>query len=532
MVNGGIKPGEKQEIAGPMEENMMERKVYFNCDVITMNQAAAAEAVLVNDGVIAAAGAEKDVLKAAGSGAEMIDLQGCTLAPSFIDAHSHILSYAMTKSFIRLGGARSFEELAERLRQGADRARQRDGGWVIGFGYDENVLKEGRHPDRRLLDSVSGSVPVMATHASGHMGVFNTAALRAAGISGSGDGFLEETAFISACSRVPKPTAGELAANMEAAQDTYLSYGITLAQEGKAEAADLEFLKSFAESGRLKLDVAAYVNIGGAAQAREKYGGYFTGFKRGLRIGGYKIFLDGSPQARTAWMSRPYEGTENNTGFRAHSDGEVEKFIELSVSDGVQLLAHCNGDMACGQFIRCWEKAGDNKRRPVMVHAQTVDRVRQLPAMKKTGMIPSFFISHIYHWGDVHVGNLGERAETISPAGTAERLGMIYTFHTDAPVIEPDVMECVWCAVNRTTSSGTVLGVDERTGAYEALRAVTSNAAYQYFEEGSRGRIDVGKRADLVVLSKNPLKTPPERLRDIEVLATVKDGKTVYRKKR
>ena len=145
-------------------------------------------------------------------------------------------------------------------------------------------------------------------------------------------------------------------------------------------------------------------------------------------------------------------------------------------------------------------------------------------------MITSFFVAHVYHWGDVHLENLGpERAARISPAASAGAQGLRYTFHQDAPVIQPDMLETVWCAVNRVTKQGTVLGPQERVPVLDALRAVTINAAYQYFEEESKGSLRPGKRADLVILEEDPLKALPMHLRDIRILETVKDGKTIYR---
>ena len=153
----------------------------------------------------------------------------------------------------------------------------------------------------------------------------------------------------------------------------------------------------------------------------------------------------------------------------------------------------------------------------------------QLPLAKALGFTPSFFVAHVYHWGDIHLKNFGpDRASAISPAGTALALGLPFTFHQDAPVIPPDMLETVWCAVNRVTRSGAVLGPEQRIPVYEALRAVTANAAWQYFEENSKGTLAPGRRADLVILDQDPMTAPPERLREIQVLSTIKGGKTIY----
>lgn len=201
----------------------------------------------------------------------------------------------------------------------------------------------------------------------------------------------------------------------------------------------------------------------------------------------------------------------------------------------MQLLAHCNGDAACAQYLAALETAAGEgvdlaAMRPVMIHAQLLGR-DQLPAVKRLGVIPSFFVAHVYHWGDIHWENLGpDRADGISPAGSAAELGIPFTFHTDAPVIPPDLLETVWCAVDRVTRSGRLLGAEERVDARTALEAVTANTAFQYFEERDKGTLSPGKRADLVILDRDPLAVPPEELRDIRVLETWKDGAAIFRR--
>ena len=166
--------------------------------------------------------------------------------------------------------------------------------------------------------------------------------------------------------------------------------------------------------------------------------------------------------------------------------------------------------------------------RPVMIHAQLLGR-DQLPEVRRLGGIPSFFVAHVYHWGDVHLENLGPgRAEAISPAGSAAEQGIPFTFHQDAPVIRPDMLETVWCAVNRVTRQGRVLGREERVDVRTALEAVTVHAAYQYFEETDKGTLAPGKQADLVILDRDPLAVPQEELRDIRVLETWKDGVPIF----
>lgn len=201
----------------------------------------------------------------------------------------------------------------------------------------------------------------------------------------------------------------------------------------------------------------------------------------------------------------------------------------------MQILVHCNGDAASQQFIDQYEVAkerthSNNNIRPVMIHAQLLAE-DQLDDLKALGIMPSFFVAHVYYWGDVHIKNYGmERASKISLAKSAQDKGILYTFHQDSPVIEPNMLETIWCAVNRITKNGVLLGEEERVSPLDALKAVTKNAAYQYFEEDIKGTLKEGKLADLVILDKNILKVDPMEIKDIQVLETIKEGETIFKK--
>ena len=179
------------------------------------------------------------------------------------------------------------------------------------------------------------------------------------------------------------------------------------------------------------------------------------------------------------------------------------------------------------------EKAHPGKKLlPVLIHGQTMRR-DQVPQIARLGIFPSLFPMHTYYWGDWHRESvLGpERAENISPTRWVLDAGMKFTSHHNAPVVFPDAMRVLDATVNRTTRSGYVLGPDQRVTPLEALKALTIWAAEQYAEQDSKGSIEVGKRADLVVLSDNPLTIAPAELHTIKVLQTIKDGEVVYEAK-
>ena len=233
-------------------------------------------------------------------------------------------------------------------------------------------------------------------------------------------------------------------------------------------------------------------------------------------------------------MRTPYKGDEPDyCGYGTMTDEAVENAFRMAAQKKAQIIAHCNGDGASEQFLRCLQKVEQEypelrDLRPVIIHGQLLG-VDQLPRVKALGAVISFFVAHVYHWGDVHIRNFGaDRAAKISPARSAMELGIPVTFHQDAPVIQPDMLETLWCAVNRETRNGVTLGRDEQVSALDALKAVTVNAAYQYSDEKKYGSIEAGKAADFVVLDSSPLTVQPEQLRSIRVLETYKAGRSIY----
>lgn len=201
-----------------------------------------------------------------------------------------------------------------------------------------------------------------------------------------------------------------------------------------------------------------------------------------------------------------------------------------------QLFIHSNGDASIDMLIEAHEhackeldQALDKDRRTIVIHSQFV-RPDQLQLYKEYNIEPSFFTNHAYFWGDVHVENLGEkRAFFLSPIASAEKIGLKYTNHSDDTVTPINPLFTIWSAVNRVSRTGKVIGETERATPYQALKAITSHAAYEFFEEDSKGSINEGKLADFVILDKNPLKVDPMEIRDIEVAETIKEGKTIFK---
>lgn len=539
------------------------QKLYYNGTILTMEQEGeTAEALLTEDNRIIAVGSLADVQKKAeerkaeAGEARLTDLEGRTLMPAFVDAHSHIAATAQTFLAADLSECEDFEDIIQTMQAYIARENITEEGVAFGFGYDQNNLREQSHPGKAVLDQVSEQIPVYVLNSSGHMGCVNSAALQLAAIteatpdpeggkigrlpgSREPDGYLEEGAMMAVQKAIGSRLVMDMDRALDRAQDLYLRCGVTTVQEGAGNESMVSMLTEFGKAGKLKLDTNIYLmmNQNGPA-VREKYAAWAGGkYRDHVRIAGYKLVLDGSPQGRSAWLTKPYENSGGDCAYAWFSDEEVYAFIKQAIDEGCQLLAHCNGDAAADQYLNQYRRAyeaSDNPDkaglRPVMIHCQTV-REDQLDEMKRLDMIPSFFIGHVYYWGEVHLKNLGQkRAERISPVKSALERGLMVNLHQDTPVTKPDMLHSVWCAVNRLTRSGRVLGEAQRVSVYEALKAVTLDAAYAYFEEDRKGSLRPGKLADLVILSEDPMTAAPERLREIQVLETVREGKTLYRK--
>lgn len=538
-------------------------KLLFNADFVPMTyEDAHFEALVIDDeGTIAFTG-DLDRARARYAGAEEIDMGGKTVTPGFIDPHSHFMMTAQNFTNADLTGAASIAEVQQRLRDFIEKRGVTAEGVVQGNGYDHNAFVEGRHPSRQELDEVSRKIPIIVNHASGHVGAANTRALELAGVDASfadpdGGKFLREAdgtpsgpweelpAIAILEDKVIEPREHvDYFAIVDDMQDLYFSHGVTTCQDGATMDSFTDALISLAEADRIKLDVVSYPmdGFGGTAQEIiDKHASYDgRAYHHHVRFGGHKQVLDGSPQGRTAWMSKPYEVVSEGDdpaycAYPAMDDEVVYANCRAAIDTNHQILTHCNGDAAADQLLRCYERAladsnNPNKMnlRPVMIHCQTARR-DQYEKMAQLKMIPSIFASHIWFWGDVHQRNFGpKRGPRISAAHDAMDMGLVFNFHTDTPIIPCDLLRGVWCAVNRVTKGGVQLDRSQCIDAFNAMRGITINAAYEYFEEDRKGTLEPGKLADLAVLDANPLKVDPMKICDIEVLETIKEGETVW----
>ncbi|EPX56887.1 putative metal-dependent hydrolase with the TIM-barrel fold having protein [Cystobacter fuscus DSM 2262] len=535
-------------------------RIYRGGPILTMNDAwPQVEALAISGKRILAVGTWEELQTLVGEDTDVVDLQGHTLLPGFIDAHGHLMGWLLYWGTPNLapppaGPITCIGDILRDLRAYIQEKAIPEGTLVLASGYDDSLLAEQRHPTREELDSVSTRHPICIVHTSAHLAVFNSHLLDAVGyhqasdapkggvirVDGNGrpTGVVEEEAVNAYNQLMPEPNVPGLLETLGELQAYYASLGITTVEDGLATAPGFQLLRAAADLRLLYLDVVVfpkYTETEVVDQIPPLPGSQYLNH---LRVGGVKITQDGSPQGKTAFLSEPYfKPPENESAdyrgqpilTQAELDAEVEKAFEM----GRQLHVHCNGDAAADMFLDAVERAttkfGPGDRRPVMVHAQTV-REDQLERMKALGILPTFFVSHTFFWGEWHRSEtLGEeRARRISPLKSASDLDMRYTIHNDSPVVPPDILPLLWSAVTRTTRDGVPLGAEQCIDPPRALKAVTAWAAYQNFEESQKGTLEPGKLADLVVLSDNPLTVDPKTLKDLKVMETIKDGRTVY----
>lgn len=532
------------------------KKLFYGGNIITMeNENDNIEVIYVENGLIKKIGALtdfQDLLQ--DPTVENINLNGKTLLPGFIDPHSHISMIGPMSVFADLSECNNLNDIVQTLKTYIQHHNLSKDDVVFGFGYDHNFLTEKKHPTKEILNQVSTTIPIFLLHASGHIGCANDSTLKLANINADTpdvqggfigrvgstnepNGYFEEESMMSLQKELFPYLKLDFASLLKAGQEIYLKNGITTAQDGATSSETIKLFTHLADHNQLLIDVVVYPQVIDNPEDMQNNKAYAKKYHNRLKINGYKLFLDGSPQAKTAWLTEPYEGEEEYRGYPQYSDEQVQQFVQKAIDDDVQLLTHCNGDAASDQLLTHYtnalnESKNPNKHllRPVMIHCQTV-RNDQLDKMKEIDMIPSIFVDHTYYWGDIHLKNLGkERGNRISPTKSAFDRGLVVNLHQDSPVVKPNMLQTIWSAVNRITRNGVQIGKEECISVYDALKAVTINAAYAYFEEDTKGSITPGKVADFVLLTENPLKVNPITIKDIEVVETIKEGKSLYKK--
>lgn len=533
-------------------------KVFLNATVVTMvREGDVAEAVAVRDGKIIAVGSNDDIRTSTGPETETVDLAGKTLLPGFYAAHDHFPSagrvalYDVDLNSPPIGAMRTMDDIVAALREKA--ARTPPGKWVIGRGYDDTLIQEQRHPTRDDLDRASTEHPIWIIHTSGHLGVANRLALKLAKITkdtpqpmgghiridpatGEPNGVIEErTSLVSRLT--PSLTSEQRLEAIRLCDHEYLAKGVTTTCIAGGAGGVLPDLIEAKKRNWLHLRAKAMVAGSTAKPTPLDQLAKVTPFPEFVRTSGVKFWQDGSLQGFTGFLTKAYaQQPEGKTDYAGYPSRTRERLIEMIRPfhvAGYQVAIHANGDAAIDDVLEAFTAVQTEyprtDARHRIEHCQT-PREDQLDRIKELGITPSFFVGHVYYWGDRHrdifLGK--ERAERISPLSSALRRGIRFTIHNDTPVTPVDPLLLVWCSVNRRTKDGQTLGEDQRISPFAALRAVASDAAWQNFEESSKGTIEVGKLADFVVLAENPLQVDPLHIKDVPILQTIVAGETVF----
>lgn len=531
--------------------------LYVNGIIHTMLEAdGKADALLVRGDRIAAVGSHEEVASLA-TGAKRVDLDGCTVIPGFNDSHAHLLAFGLTLEQLDVS-ADTVHTIADILGAVKQRARETpDGAWIHGRGYNQNELTDGRHVTGQELDPVSGGLPAVLDHTSGHVLVCNTAALRRAGITrdtvdppggaidrdirGEPTGLLKESAMGLLRQVMPEPSEDDGRDAILSATDALSACGITSASDawtghGPAIEPELAMYRGALRTGRLKtrimlMPLISYVALEGTEAVRAPSDFDVGAAPRWLTIGPTKIFSDGALSTRTAAMREPYADDSSNRGILLWERAALVSAMRRVHRGGWQIATHALGDRAIELVLDCYEEAMRGSDRPN--HRHRIEHCMYADEMlaqriRTLGIVPSLQ-PDIYRLGDAYVSALGlERASQSIPTGLFRRLGVAMAFSSDLPVIPGRPLDVIRSAMERTTPRGALLGPEHAVSAMDAIRSYTWGGAYATHSEAAKGTLATGMLADLTVLSRDPAQTALHDWHDIQVVKSVVGGREMF----
>jgi len=509
--------------------------VLINANVITINkQIPKAQAVAIKDGKIIQVGTNDKIKRLVGKNTKIIDLHRKTIVPGFIDAHVHMIALGHPFSWLDLRDVSSIKEIQRKLEAKVQETKR--GKWILGRGWDQDRLKEKRYPTRWDLDKVSPNNPILLNRVCGHVGVANSRALEIAKIdkktaaswgelidkdlkTGEPTGILRENAMDMVWN-LPEPSAEELLKTCSLACTEAVKAGLTSVHWFAYKPNEIYALQKLRKQNQLPLRVYLVVPV--------EYFGNFENKGFGdpfLKLRCIKIFADGSLGARTAALQEPYADDTSTKGMLNHSRNELKRMIKKVNDAGFQVAVHAIGDLAISEALRAFKEAlGEaaiGKRRHRVEHVSVLNP-RLIERIGALGLMvciqPHFVVSDF--WVSNRLGP--ERARWTYPFQSLIKSGILVAGSSDAPAEPINPLLGIWAAVTRESFP------KERISVEEALEAYTINAAYLSFEENVKGSIEMGKLADLTVLSHSPFKVQPEKIKDIRVEMTVVGGEIVY----
>lgn len=505
-----------------------------------------AQAFAVSAGKIMVIGGNDEVLKVKGPRTQVIDLGGRFVMPGFNDAHTHLASAGFEKLNVNLVGAKSLQEMQQRIAEKTKIASA--GEWVLGEGWDHTLWPSQKLPTREDIDAVTGGHPAIFSRVDGHIALANTAALQAAGVNaqtpdpqggkidrdekGSATGILRETAQALVRRKIPRPTVEQRRRGMELALADAAQWGITSAQDF-SEWEDFLVLEQMEKEGKLTLRVAEWLPFDQPVEELKQESAHHSDPL--LRTTMLKGFMDGSLGSRTAAMLAPYDDDPKNSGLPRYDQDTLNRKAAERAQAGFQLGFHAIGDRGTHMALEAFayaEKsspAGSKDFRYRIEHAQVV-APEDFQKFKDLGVIASMQPNHLLtdmNWAESHIG--AARARHSYAWKEFLDLGVPLCFGTDYPVEPITPFRGLYAAVTRKNEAGTKeYFPEQKITIAQAIAAYTTGAAYAEFEEKQKGVLAPGMLADFVVLDRDITKVAPEEILKTRVLWTVVGGKTVY----
>ncbi len=531
--------------------------IIVNGKVVTVDKNdSEAEAIAVKNGWIIKTGSNEEIKCLASNQTKIIDLEGKTILPGFIDTHEHCIRKGLQMDWIDCRPMKSLNEVITALKQKA--VSKPDGEWVIGSWFDETQWEDQRFPDRLDLDKVSTKHPVYIGRAGGHNSVANSLALKTAGITketpqpaganiakdGEGEptGRLDEKAAMDLIRDIiPAPTGEEeielLVKNWPTLEQTYLSWGITSLHEAHIKAPEAHAFQSLDKTGKLKM------RIGLMLDGMTPYKGYATDdltrqgvtapfkWSDNLHVVGVKVGTDGAMGSLTAALHEDYSNDPGNKGIIRCTAEDLTDEITRCHQANLRTCTHAIGDRAIDMTLDALEAAINSKKwddhRHRIEHAGYV-LPRQLNKMKKLNLNISASIGFCHPIGDSHIAALGpDRLCGYYPMKSFRDHGIVAAGNSDGFGANWALTGIYGC-VARKSRTGQYLCKDEAVPIIDGIRAYTWNAAYLEGTEETKGSIEPGKMADFVVLDRDITTEPHESILEAKVLMTIIGGETVY----
>lgn len=515
------------------------------------------EALVIKDGQVVELGSSRDMLEKYGSEASTVNLEGKTVLPGFIEPHMHFGLLSMTASWVNVSPTRysTTDQVLEALSAATSDGDQDE--WLMAAQFDPS-LQEG--PDMlttRELDRVSRTRPIFVLNASGHLAYVNSRVLELMGIDaetenppggeyyrfddGSPNGAMTQKAWLPVLLSNEKFlhdfSTGAVDAGIRVSDDA-ASKGITtlcdMATGGAGGASEIENYRAMFRTGAMNTRVRCYL-YGSYEEVWRGTGIQFGEGDHNLKVSGLKVISDGSNQGYTGRQRDPYFNREDRGIFYMEPD-ELRSLVNARVGDGWSLAIHGNGDAAIDSILDACEAAKSNgmdiEGARIRIEHCSFLHDDQIARMAGLGVNPSFLINHVYFWGQAmrdHVVG-PDKALLLDRCASAERAGLKWTMHSDAPVSQLGPLQLIRAAVARDLwkEPGNTLAPEEAVSVEAAIRAITINAAWQCFSEQEIGSLEAGKLADLVVLEKDPRSVAPNEIADIKVLETWLNGIPVF----